>query len=438
MQGVIHILKSITICALLSAPLLAEQWQAPTCTRIVPSPAVGYLGGTGHICKDWTWVDPQGGTHTFPGTSSNYIRKKFIYGVAHFPDPATKQITDLKDIQASDGSSYFLSTTDGLAGIVSAKQTFYPKYKVLKVIYAAPGIGSTVVYTNGSGTGSTSSIGRSFDSGFGLKATCGISLGLDWSQSSSNEKTISIENSQSAQNQWTSLTDGIDHDQDIMEIWLNPAAEVTLTSAKDGSWALGNNPGDPATAQVGADIVHLTIGQLMGRVPIINEYILAKLKRDWPNGGALTGPGTDTDFHNIAKQNPYYALGHDFAANSFIPDPARFSLAKCSMINYLPANSTVQTSNYSVQSNLVNSNSTSASNSYSVKVSASIPGASLIELGASGFLTWTDTISERKSSNNSTSATIAITQPLGNWQGPVSIVAYTDNVYGTYLFTYAK
>jgi len=338
---------------------LAQSWNTPTCTQTVTyaGPSQGGRPPLFVINKysDWKWVDPAGVTHTFPGTSATKYYNGAHYGIASAgPNPV---VTDLGKVQASDGSPVFLSTVNGGTGVVKVKGSIYPKYKVLSVIYAPPGNGSTVNYSTGSGWGTVSTIGHSFSNAIDLTAQIGNSgmpwagsIGMGWSETIANEKSISITNSSAANSQFSNSTDGIDHNQDIIEIWLNPAIDLTHSSSAQASWTLTNNPGDPNNAVVGANVVSLTVAQLMGRAPIDNPYLIAQFKRDWPGGGPLTGPGTDTDFHNIAQQDPYYALGIDFSANTFTPDPARFTLAKCPKIHYEPSGSVMQSSGYVTQS----------------------------------------------------------------------------------------
>jgi hypothetical protein len=369
-----------------------------------------------------------------------------IIGVGFIPakNPVTKNI-EITNSPSSSGSEVFLSTIDGTKGKISAKSTLYPKYKVISVIYAPPGHGSTVRYGQGDGWGTVSSISSSFSKETSLKVGIGnqftmlnAGLGLGWSQEKTDENSISMEESEGHASTWQNNADGIDHDQDIIKIWLNPAVDITSTSSDQATWTLANNPGDPITAQAGADIVFLTVGQLMGRQPIDNDYLKERLQRAWSDGGALTGPGTDTDFFKIAQHDPYYALGNDAPANAFIPDPERFTLAKGPTINYGPSNAMTNISSYSVQNQTTNRNQAIFSRTNSVAATVGTNPLKLFSIAVGHSMTWTDRTTKANSDSKNTSADLNIMQPPPTWKGPTGVAVYTDNLYGTFLFTYIK
>ena len=430
--------------ALAAMPALC--WDPPTCTmKEPPSETLG--DGTrllGHLCSDWQWVGPNGVVHRFPGTSSRIIRMKVANRWQMVPvngDVASStEVVNLTSVQASDGAPIFLSTTDGTVGSVITTSAIYPKYKVLSVIYAPPGNGSSVTYGSGSSIGTSTTVSKAFSWELGLRAGLGSSafLGLGHAKSVSSTNALAITCTESASKSWYGASDGIDHDQDVLEIWLNPAVNYTFTHQGEGTWSLVNHPGDPVTAQIGADVVTLTVGQLMGRAPITNEYLLARLRRDWPGGGALTGPGEGTDFHDIAKQNPFHAQQSDFSANAFLPDPGRFTLARCAKVNYAPRQGPLQMSAYSVGKETVKSQSRTFSKSYTVSAGGGFGLTDSIGLTASGSMTWTDSVEDRESQGVTCNAQLSVAQPPGDWQGPAEVVVYTDDLYGTFLFTYLK
>ena len=438
----------VLLLATVWAPAAAPDWNAPTCTEKVVRAGPSQGGGPPLFLiktySDWKWVDPAGVTHAFPGTSAAKYFNGGAYGIgSKGPNPS---VSNLEAVQASDGALVYLSTTNAGTGRVALTSSLYPKYKVLSIIYAPPGNGSTVNYSVGSGWGTVSTISHSFSNNVDLVASVGSqatpwsgSIGLGWSQTTVDEKSIAITSMQTVNDHWTNTTEGINHDQDIIEIWLNPKADLTFSSPAQATWSLTNNPGDPATAQVGADVIYLTVAQLMGRAPISNPYMVAQLQRNWPGGGALTGPGTDTDFFNIAKQDPYFALGGDYAANTFTPDPARFTLANCPKINYGPASgSVVQTSGYTAQSQTEDNTKKAFTESYSVTASVGNNLTGLISLGVADKMTWTNSYLHGDSKTSATSADLLIVQPPPTWQGPTGVVVYTDNLYGTFLFTYCQ
>ncbi len=441
---------NLLIC---TATQLNAQCPGPVATETIVYS--NYIGGTWQYYSttteyfSWSWTDPLGGMHTFPGTST--ASRTVPPGVPWYDcDWVYKNLTN---DQASDNTPVYLTTSSsfsGFNGSVVATNSYFPKYKVLAVIYAAPGNStsgnsSTINYSSGSGWGSTTTIIQSFQNTSNLNASLGNkntlwngSIGLGWSSSVANQTSISITNIETSSDQWKSSANGIDHDQDTVVIWLNPEIDVTISSTNANVWSLTNNPSDPATAQVGADIVYLTIAQLEGRAPITDPYLVTKLARTWVNGGPLTGPGTDSDFDFIAKHDPYYNIGNDFNNNTFIPNPSRFTPANCREVNYEPSTgTTIQTTSYTAQSQTV----TSAQETYteSSSVSASVGfNFGIFSLSGDDKITWTDTFIQNNSETASTSAAFSIVQPPSNWSGPTGIAVYTDNLYGTFLFVYVK
>ncbi|WP_306600485.1 hypothetical protein [Geothrix sp. 21YS21S-2] len=293
--------------------------------------------------------------------------------------------------------------------------------------------------------GTTSSISQTFSGAFNLSASLGgedvknfATLGAGWSTSTTDSRSITMSNNLSTLNRWTGTSEGINHDQDVLEVWLNPAVELSFTSSNEASWRLMNHPGDPLSATVGANVVHLTVAQLLGKEPITNEHLLARLKREWPGGGALTGPGTDSDFHAIAKQNPYHAIGSDFMGNTFVPDPNRFSLTNLRSVDYSPASGVVHTSSLMVQNEGIETKGNSIVSSYSVSAAMGAGLTKFFGITANKSWTWTDEITTSRTVTNSSHAELSVPQPGNDWRGPTHIAVYTDTLYGSFLFTYLR
>lgn len=121
----------------------------------------------------------------------------------------------------------------------------FPKYKVLGVVYAPPGSASFVTYGDSKMVGSSNSIitNRSNDSVHSTSYTSGFSLfGLGmqftetssdgWGTANTSSKSYSVEttsgNSVTTMGPVSSSL-GVNHDNDIIYIWLNPVAVVALT-----------------------------------------------------------------------------------------------------------------------------------------------------------------------------------------------------------------
>lgn len=446
------------IAALTTFHLQAE-WNKPTRTvtfaldelatsRNVAAGMYPPLAGT-VTYSGWAWVGPDGRTYHFPGTSSAYLgldhaRQLQLPTLGHSAQKLQALgPKNLVNVQASDGSEVYLTTTNGDIATITAKGHMMPKYKVLSVIYAPPGISGLVNYGKSSGYGASTSIinttstqGNVF-ANFGTDSS-GFTLGAGWTSSRSSEHSTAVTTTGKVDRSWRSAAPGINHDEDQVEIWLNPALELTFKSDGTSTWNLANNPADPLTAAVGADIVYLSIAQLMGRAPI-SDHLAARLRREWTPLGSLTGPGEGTDFMTIAQLNPYFAAGSDIDKCSIAPDLSRFTPAMCPTINYAPASgTTIMSTSYSVSSGAVESKAETVSRSYSVQASARFTLGDTFGFGGSGSITWTDSRTESTSMTTGTNAEVFVTQPTSDWRGPSGIIVYTDKIYGTFLFAYPR
>jgi hypothetical protein len=121
--------------------------------------------------------------------------------------------------------------------------TAQTKYKILTVIYAPPGTqgggsASSVTYGSGSTAGSTVSASHTFKQGYAVsvlakggvlsKAEIGVSFG--YSRSSSDSEELEIKKTTSTViRQNGPAVDGIDHDRDLIWLWLCPIVQLSLT-----------------------------------------------------------------------------------------------------------------------------------------------------------------------------------------------------------------
>jgi len=149
-----------------------------------------------------------------------------------------------------------------LGGTLAYGQTYtipyLPKYQVLTVVYAPPGSASSVTYSNSESSGSTESISTQTTSSvsesieFGLQwetpwsggsITDTISTG--WGTQNSNGTSISIASTQGnsvATAGPVSSSLGVNHDNDVIYILLNPVVDTTASGPGTGtsvafSWA---------------------------------------------------------------------------------------------------------------------------------------------------------------------------------------------------------
>jgi hypothetical protein len=131
-------------------------------------------------------------------------------------------------------------------------QPLFPKYFVMGVVYAPPGSASFVTYGSSNLVGSSNTISNSTSStvvnssSFSAGATLGM-FGASISYDQSDGWTTSSQNSNSVAVQTTtgnaiatmgpiSSSLGVNHDNDIIYIWLNPVASGTAANLTSINW----------------------------------------------------------------------------------------------------------------------------------------------------------------------------------------------------------
>ena len=139
---------------------------------------------------------------------------------------------------------------DGNVMLPVAYGTIRPAYVIMTLVYAPPGTTTTmsvqtnVQYANGSTTGTTTSASSSFKGAVDVKAQVGgmlDSASVDFSASKSETDSQSVEFTQGRSFTITvhgPSQDGINHDDDLFYLWLNPTLSVTVDPHKSVSWMI--------------------------------------------------------------------------------------------------------------------------------------------------------------------------------------------------------
>ena len=130
---------------------------------------ISYTSSCNGTCEDeqctysnWAYTDSAKVKHSFNGSDSETIVScKFL----HFTDLDT----------FSTDHEYYLQA-QGPVGSVEASGILYPAYKVVSIIYAAPGNYSSAGFTNTLTDGTTLGIGNSFQAGYTETYSSGFSI----------------------------------------------------------------------------------------------------------------------------------------------------------------------------------------------------------------------------------------------------------------------
>lgn len=316
------------------------------------------------------------------------------------------------------------------------------KYKVLGVDYAPPGSRSTVNYSGSTLRGSSSSTENSYQNRTDVSADVSVfgfsgNVSASYSQQTTNSSSVAVvattANSTIIAGPAAS-SQGVNHDYDVIWIWLNPRLEMTKTGPASIRW--GGYSFDPADPAAEMDIVPLYVYQLKNPATI-PPATASRLARSWDTSGL--GGLTGADFQTILTANP-------LANGSFDPNTdttGRFDLQAGYTFSFQPPPLGGQplTQTFSVQKSRTSTTGKTVQHTYQVGYSAS-GGNTLLGslLGAnvkqSSSLSFTDKATVGTTATDTNTAALSITGPAAsdNYQGPTSFQVWRDNVYGSFVF----
>lgn len=229
-----------------------------------------------------------------------------------------------------------------------------PKYEIVGVTYAPAGPSSNtwVNYSNSTFVGNTESLSNSFSNGttvsvsvqrgFSILGYGGGTVTSQSSTSNSQESTNSSTVTTSINTQSGEITYGtsdyfspVDHDYDIIWVWLNPVVAFTV-DANSVTWnGYGYETADP----YGMDIIPIPLGYLDGDFGPISDYeYYNRLQRTWadntenfPTG--QTAALDDADYAAIEAADPFSVSTYGEDSFGYSPpaetSDGRFTLAGC-------------------------------------------------------------------------------------------------------------
>lgn len=353
-----------------------------------------------------------------------------------------------------------------------------PKYIIVGVTYAPPGNQSTVTYLNSKLVGNTTSIAKTFTNTttLSVSVTGGIkawSAGIDgaghvgatettvFSQGTSDSSTVTISKTTAQSETTRGPADsfvGIDHDYDIIWLWLNPLLTMNYDPNRPNviTWTgYGFDPND----QPEVDVLPVFVGWLNGDFPIPSN-VAAVLARTWAAGQAwpagqgpgLTGPGAGTDFAQIVQADPFWQCTPSPANCPTTADLTRFTISNNQNMVYEqppPGGQPItQTYDLTYVNTSTQGHTTTSSFSEEFTLDQNF-GFHVFGIGVttdikeSNKLQW-DTTDQKTITNTGTDeATASLTGPtctvVGNacsplYDGPVEFSVYQDNQYGSFMF----
>lgn len=360
-----------------------------------------------------------------------------------------------------------------------------PKFIVVGVTYAPPGSASFVDYTKSILFGTRIEVDHTFKNAVNLTVSVknsdtikGFSLvggvtvtgesSTTWTQGSSDGKTIDIEKTTTKSDSQPGPADsfiGLDHDLDLVWVWLNPVVPLTVAPNNDCSLACpviwGGVGFDPAD-QPDLDVVPIPVGILNGDIPLSSAPDIAtRILRSWASGQAfppgqgpaLTGPGPGTDFDTIVRFDPFWECTQT-PANCPTVDSTRFALSDNTPLVYQQAvvggQPLTQTITLDNKNTTINSSGTTSEFSHEFSMEADFK-SSVFGVGVEAAVKTSDTITTTTDTktditNTNTSTALAsitgptCTVPTGQnfcspeYHGPDQFLAYLDDKFGTFMF----
>ncbi|MFC4314241.1 hypothetical protein ACFPN2_34575 [Steroidobacter flavus] len=326
----------------------------------------------------------------------------------------------------------------------------FPKYQVLGVDYAPPGASSSVSYSANFVRGTSQTIGSSFKdqtqvslSTHGEFEIGKVGVGLNTNITSLYSQQTDYNSTDS----WSVTTTGgdiirgpassaagVDHDYDIVWIWLNPAINLILTGPASITWnGYSYNTADPVNEM---DVLFLYVYELKdpSRIP---ANVASRLARSWDQSGV--GGLNATDYATILASTPF---GANPAYDPNTDTSGRYTLQIGQTFNYIPAppggQPVTQTFSTTTQSTSTSGSGSEITRSVSTSIENKLGFKSKAEIALKLTDTVT-TVSKQSSSQTTTAgqtASFSITGPQAsdNYTGPTAIQIWRDNIYGSYMF----
>ena len=312
--------------------------------------------------------------------------------------------------------------------------TVTPKYLVLTIIYAPPGMHGpkgtgTITYQQGSSVGTTTSASTSFKQAYTVSASADAGffgsggsneLTVGYSRSVTDKQSLDIKVSQTGglKGQGSDMENGVDNDNDAIYLALSPKVNLQLAPSLV-QWTFAS-PKDFV-------VTHVFVAWLKN--PSLFQTEAPSIKRLLLDNGI-----TEQDYADILKRDPL--------ATVVAPPPDRYELR--SSFDYVPPHPCdIQplTTTLTFQREQTSTSEHAVTDEYDVGIThqdnvgfgSSDDGVTLT-LKLSGKWTWTNESSVAHSSSTTDTASLAAGGPSCGYNGATRINAYFDKVYGTYAF----
>ena len=299
--------------------------------------------------------------------------------------------------------------------------TIRPRYQILTVVYAPPGTNgghstSSVEYSHGSSAGTTTTISNSTKAGVSVTVSVGIPKELGASASfgvSSNQTDTTALDVKKSDTYTLKVSgpsaDGIDHDHDLIYLWLNPIVTAAFDSNGNVRWGL---------AVDGPDMIIQYVYAGWLKDPVKYKEQLA------PLGLA------DDEYPEILKADP-------LAYGGPIPD-GRYVQTTQTFPYRAPYTATdpVPTQTYNAQDITTDTETHSTQQQIDIKISVSFDLTAIWSLKSEFDMTFTYTSTKVNTKTATNTATVVVGGPAFGYTGSTNIAVYWDTIYRTFMFAF--
>ncbi|HTL99198.1 MAG TPA: hypothetical protein VL181_10380, partial [Holophagaceae bacterium] len=235
---------------------------------------------------------------------------------------------------------------------------------------------------------------------------------------------------------WDKESDGINHDNDVITLLLNPHVVITQSTQTNIATSYGYDSSDTNVAVGDMDLTYLTVGQIKAYLADPAWTPTGPLARAW----AGTGGGiSKAELQQMLQADPYSndPTGANTSVNGLVAS-GRYTPVGGQNIVYTPTVGGATVQKYTASYETITAIETT--DKLELKAEMKVTGGAGISndfevKGVTGFLfVWSHQNLDALSTDTKQQTTVNIQSPAADYTGPQSIVMYQDNLFGSIMF----
>jgi hypothetical protein len=333
------------------------------------------------------------------------------------------------------------------AGSPPPPVTIHPKYVVAGLVYAPPGCTSStpgsacsqpgsVDYSSASSLGTKITTADSFKNGVKVTASFGSEVSggsgsFAWSRTTGDTQSANLTKSGSLEIKVPGNADGINHDDDMFILLLNPTVTLSSDGAKNIYWQPGYSGDAAARYEVYVSELRNLATMRPAVAAVLKEHGFTAA--DYKTIRCLdqfAGPGirdgVSPDYCEVSATTGGPSPGLDL--NRFRPttwilpyEPPRHASDLCPSITP------------TLKNDYASENAKSTQDEYTVSAEMHAGIDKEFDLKIEGEMTWTSSETDSNSQGSTQSASLTLVCPSVAYTGPTLFQVYWDVHYGTFL-----